>query len=382
MMNFNNQSLRPTWVEFDLSAVRYNIRQLKTLLGPQTSIYVCLKGDGNGVGAIAVAVCAQEEGVAGFTFGNIDSALQCREAGIVAPILLYTSCLPETAAILVRNDIMATISTLDDVVQWDRSTEAPLSVFLKIDGGGWRAGAFPENAAEVAFAISQSEHLTLAGVYGHPMSNYDFCHDDKYTLQQIQAIRLACDMIEKRGINIGTTIISSSSIILEYPSADMNAVDPGRLIVGMPFNAILERSINWRPALVGLKSKLVMVKSTDNIENTPSPPFWGETIPTKLGLVPFGWSDGYPRSIPKDKNITVLIRGKRARLLPPCHSEMLRIDLSDIHDAQIGDEVAFLGYSGDECITLEELANQWDMSIQDVYYAISKNIHRVYNDEY
>lgn len=74
--------LRPTWCEIDLGAVTHNLRQLQALLGPQVSVYVCLKGDASGSGAIAVAKRAEAEGVAGFAFGNVDAALVCREAGI------------------------------------------------------------------------------------------------------------------------------------------------------------------------------------------------------------------------------------------------------------------------------------------------------------
>ena len=77
----------------------------------------------------------------------------------------------------------------------------------------------------------------------------------------------------------------------------------------------------------------------------------------KLGLIPYGWSDGYPKRIPE--NATALLHGKRVRLLGPTHSELLRVDLTDVPDARIGDEVVLLGRQGNDEIDLEELSAQW-----------------------
>ncbi len=96
----------------------------------------------------------------------------------------------------------------------------------------------------------------------------------------------------------------------------------------------------------------------------------------RLGLIPFGWSDGYPRHMPE--NAVALIKGKRVPLLGPSHSELLRVDLTDMPEAEIGDEVVLLGRSGDAEINLEELAEQWRVSTHDLFPAIGKNLPRRY----
>ena len=370
-------SQRPTWCEIDLGAVSHNMRQLRRLIGPAVAIYICLKGDASGCGAAEVARRAEAEGVDGFAFGNIDSALACRAAGIKRPILLYPTCLPDSALVLEQADLMPTLSTLEDVVLWDRAARHRLPVFLKIDGGGFRAGAFPYEAAAMARAITDSRHLRLAGVYGHPMTSYGF-DDEPYTIAQLDAIRRALAAIEAEGIEVPIRMASSSAIVLGHPNADMNAVDPGRLAVGMSFQSVAERHASWKPALVGLKSRLVMVRALAPTDDLVRAPFLGLRPNMRLGLIPFGWSDGYPKSMPQ--NATALIRGKRVPLIGPSHSELLRVDLTDVPDAQIGDEVVLLGRSGDVAIQLEELAEQWRMSTHELFPAIGKTLPRRYID--
>ncbi len=64
----------------------------------------------------------------------------------------------------------------------------------------------------------------------------------------------------------------------------------------------------------------------------------------RLGLIPYGWSDGFPRRMPAAA--AALVRGRRVRLLGPTHSELIRVDLTDVPEAELGDEVVLLGRSG------------------------------------
>jgi hypothetical protein len=81
-------------------------------------------------------------------------------------------------------------------------------------------------------------------------------------------------------------MVSSSAIILSHPDADLNAVDPGRLAIGQSFPAAAGRERNWRHALVGLRSHLVMVKSLEDIGDVMPAPFLPRRLGMKIGLIP------------------------------------------------------------------------------------------------
>jgi alanine racemase len=370
-------SLRPTWCELDLSAVSHNVALLREMVGPAVQVFVCLKGDANGCGDVAVAGQLQKDGVAGIAFGNIDRAIACRQAGIGLPILLYPTCLPEHAPVLQRLDLMPTLSTEQDVALWSaHAASAPLNVFLKLDGGGFRAGALPADAVRVATAIVRSGNLRLAGAYAHPMTSYGPV-DVAYTDGQIAACRAALAAIQAAGIAVPVRMISSSAIILSNPEADENAVDPGRLMLGIgEFPARADRQRSWRPVLRGLRSRLVMVKSLAEPGDVPRAPFLKLRPGMRIGLIPYGWSDGYPQTMPP--TATALLHGKPVRLLGPTHSELMRVDLTDVPDAAVGDEVTLLGRSGDAELTLEDVAAQWGTSVSHLYPAICRLLPRVY----
>lgn len=365
---------RPTWCEIDLSAITHNLATLGDMVGPKVGVYVCVKGDASGCGDIEVARTAERAGAAGVAFGNLDRAMAARQAGVRLPILLYPTCLPDTAPALEEHNLMPTLSTLEDVVAWSSHAKS-LKVFLKLDGGGFRAGALPHQAPVVARAIADSNTLELAGAYGHPMASYGPV-DPVYTDAQVNSCIDALKRIEAAGIDVPVRMVSSSAIILSHPDADLNAVDPGRLAIGHSFPAAAGRERVWRHALVGLRSHLVMVKSLDDIGDVMPAPFLPRRSGMKIGLVPYGWSDGYPRKIPE--NAMALLHGKRVRLLGPTHSELLRVDLTDVPEAKLGDEVVFLGRQGNDEIGLEELAVQWKVGVSDLYGAIGKSVRRNY----
>ncbi|MFT0860069.1 alanine racemase [Ancylobacter sp. G4_0304] len=72
------------------------------------------------------------------------------------------------------------------------------------------------------------------------MTSYGF-EDEPYTLAQLEAIQQALAAIEAEGIDVPIRMASSSAIVLGHPEADLNAVDPGRLVVGMSFQSVAER---------------------------------------------------------------------------------------------------------------------------------------------
>jgi alanine racemase len=76
------------WVEIDLSALKHNVRQIKSLLAANTTIMAVVKADAYGHGAIDIARTIIAEGVEWLAVATVTEGIQLRTAGIVAPILI------------------------------------------------------------------------------------------------------------------------------------------------------------------------------------------------------------------------------------------------------------------------------------------------------
>ena len=105
--------LGTTWLEINLDAIKYNIQNIKKLIGNHIKIMCVVKGKGYGHDAIEISRILLEQGVDQLAVARIEEAIILRKNGIVAPILVLGISLEEQIKSYLDYQIMATISNLD-----------------------------------------------------------------------------------------------------------------------------------------------------------------------------------------------------------------------------------------------------------------------------
>jgi alanine racemase len=100
------------------------------------------------------------------------------------------------------------------------------------------------------------------------------------------------------------------------------------------------------------------------------------TKTTKVATVPVGYADGYRRQL--SGNFYVLIRGKRAPILGRVCMDQMLVDVTDIPDIDINDKVVLVGRSGDEVITMEQIAEAAGSFNYEFVCGISRRVPRIY----
>jgi alanine racemase len=318
-------SLRPTWYEIDLDAVAHNTRELRRLVGKDVAIYGCLKRNAYGCGAAAVGRAVMAAGGDGLAVGNIDDAVAVRRAGVAGPILLYPTCLPDVAAAVEAYDLVPTISTPKEAAAWAAAFSRPRPVFLKVDVGLFRGGAMPADAPTLFAAVKDLSHLVPAGLYGHFYSYGGEPSPAHYRWQFDNMVRCR-DSASAAGLQLPVVMVSSTTPVLDYPDMDLSGVDPGRFLYGLHGAAASARGARLRPAFRALKTRLIMMKPLRMADTGGHPPPFPVAPGMVIGILPIGWGDGLPRSLPP--GAAALIGGRRAPLLNPVHLEHLRIDLT------------------------------------------------------
>jgi len=82
---------RPSQALVDLSAIHFNIQQLKAHLPQDVEKWAVVKANAYGHGAVAVS--SYIDGIVdGFCVSNIDEALELREGGLGKKILIFSHC--------------------------------------------------------------------------------------------------------------------------------------------------------------------------------------------------------------------------------------------------------------------------------------------------
>jgi alanine racemase len=367
-------AVRGTWYEIDLDAIRHNYRQLRAHLPPGVKIYACLKRNAYGCGAGPVAGALSREGVDGFAVASLLDAISIRDAGVRGPILLYPGALPEAASSIEALDLTISISSVEELSLW-RNALKQTRAFIKIDLGFFRAGVTPQKAATLLVAASGQIDVRIEGIYAH-MSELPNSRPCDAT-EQLARMHTVLQHAEALGVRPSVAMMSSTEGVLNYPEMDLDAVDPGALLVGLPETREPARSVRLRPALTAISTSLVAVKQVDaSLGDVPQIP--GFQPGMMLGVLGIGWGDGYPRDVPPGAE--AIVAGRRAPILPPTHLEHLRIDLTAVPEARFGDQVIILGRQGDQIITHEEIARLWGTDMVGLYGQLRDHVPRIYTE--
>ena len=96
----------------------------------------------------------------------------------------------------------------------------------------------------------------------------------------------------------------------------------------------------------------------------------------RVATIPVGYGDGYPRSL--SNKGSVLIHGKRAKILGRVCMDQFMVDVTDIPETRFMDRVVLIGEDGDDRITVEELSDLSGRFNYEFVCCLGKRIPRVY----
>jgi alanine racemase len=365
---------RWAWAEVDLAAIAHNVGVLRSLAAP-SELWVVVKADGYGHGAVRVGRAALAAGAAGLCVALTQEGIELRQAGITAPILVLSEQPADNAAAIVAHDLTPTVYTpvgvraLADAV--GTSTAArPYSVHVKVDTGMHRVGVAPADLDALLRDIDQvSDLLGVNGIFTHlavaddPSNAYNARQLERFSSLVIPGVR---------------THATNSAGLMAHPAARQDMVRGGIAIYGVsPGPGVDDLASDLRPAL-SLKAKVTFVKRLaggDAISYGLRHTF---STAANVATVPIGYADGVPRRLFAVGG-AVLIGGKRRNIVGAVTMDQLMVDCGD-DKVDVADEVVLIGRQRDDEITAAEWATRLDTIAYEIVCGISKRIPRVYTN--
>jgi len=363
--------LRPTTLEIDLDAAASNVRAVRRLVGPGRKIFAVVKADGYGHGASEMGAVFLEHGADALGVADLGEGIRLRHRGIRAPVLVYPNSLPDAAPECLAHRLIPTLVDLDSARAYSEAASGPCDIFVKVDVGLERLGVPAEQAAKTVAAMMELPCLRLAGLCAHPHDAHGA--DPAYAEWQLGRFTAVVDELEARGIPVPTRLLAASPFVLKFPQTYLNAVDPGRMLYGITFPG--ETSpVPLQPTLRALTSRVIALKELGPRERFAELAPFPVTAPMRLGVMPMGSADGL-NWLHAGR---VLVRGRAAPIVGSPSLEHTRIDLTDVPDAQVGDEVVIIGRQGDAEITSAEVAKRHGLGLHHVATTVGPRVARVY----
>ena len=362
---------RPTSLEIDLDAAASNMRAVRRLVGPQRKIFAVVKAGGYGFGAAEMGAVFVANGADALGVADLGEGIRLRRHGITAPVLVYPNSLPEAAPETLAHGLTPTLADLDGARAYSAAASGPCEVFVKIDVGLERLGVPAEQAVKTIAAMMELPRLGLGGICAHPHDSSGT--DPAYAEWQLGRYTAVVDELEARGIPVPVRLFAASPFLMKFPQTYLNAVDPGRMLYGITFPGETP-PVPLSPTLRALTSRVIALKELTPRERFAEKAPFPLTKPMRLGVIPMGSADGL-NWLHAGR---VLVRGRSAPIVSAPSLEHTRVDLTEVPDAQIGDEVVIIGRQGGAEITPAEVALRHGLGLHHVATTVGPRVARVY----
>jgi len=367
------------WAEIDLDALRSNLAWIRHRAGPRIKILTVVKADAYGHGLKQIAALLMQSGTDIFGVANLAEARTIRHVGRGWPILLLGVCLPEEMETVVRDQIMPTISSLNEAEQFAaiaKQLGQQVTVHVKVDSGMGRLGVSADKALALVEEVTRLRELKLQGLYTHYSSAED---DAEYSRFQRDRFSGVLRQLREARIEVPLIHANNSAALLHEPDTTFNLIRPGLLVYGIvPASAkrtlaIPARSV--RPALA-LYCRVGFVKEIPRGTRLS----YGQTFKAprrmRVATLTAGYGDAYLRS--GSNRAEVLIGGQRCRVLGNITMDQMLADVSRVPNARMGDRAVLIGAEGNESITASEVAAWCDTVPWEVLTNITYRVTRIY----
>ncbi|MCY3781070.1 MAG: alanine racemase [Chloroflexi bacterium] len=365
----------PSCVEIDCDALAANARWIKALTGKDVQLMAVVKANAYGHGAVSAAKIALRNGADMLAVANISEAIELRDAGIDAPILLLGMTPADSIQFALALNLRVTVYDVAQARQLQACAAGSLEgliVHVKVDTGMGRLGVVCDDAMALCDYVRRQRDLLLEGLYTH----FSTADDDlDYAAEQLSRFNSALVKLHGEGFRFRYVHAANSAAVLACRGSRFNLVRPGLLLYGLNPLAGGKVAAGLRPAL-SWKTRVAQVKTLP----AGSPVGYGNAYRTRgretIAVLPVGYADGLRRSPLTWRE--VLVHGLRAPLVGRVSMEKVTINVSHIPDVRMGDEVVLLGKQGRDEISADEIA-EWIGSINyEVVTSIAPRVPRTY----
>jgi alanine racemase len=300
-------------ITIDLGALRRNVAHLRAAAAP-AEVWAVVKADAYGHGLLDCGRAALDAGAGALCVVTAREGEALRRQLPDARILVLAPLAPGEEALARSTGLEVAVS----------SPEAPegLPLHLKIDTGMGRWGMSPKEARQVprAQVVGVMSHLATAD---EP--------DEAFARGQIE--RFAEIVREFEGV---TAHLANSAATLAFAEARFDAVRCGIAVYGMspfgrdPAEHGLEPVLSWR-------SYVAVAKTLGAGESTGYGRRFVAEGPTRIGVVPVGYADGFRRGLTSTE---VLVAGSRRRVIGTISMDAFAVELEE---ERVGDPVTLIG---------------------------------------
>ncbi|MCA9720224.1 MAG: alanine racemase [Myxococcales bacterium] len=368
--------IRPTFARIDARSLGHNLRVVQRHIGERCRVLAVVKADGYGHGAIESARAFVDAGAWGLAVSLVEEGVELRQAGVHAPVLVLGGVHPGSEDVIVHRGLTPVVwahEHLQLLAAAVRRSGAPrLGVHIKLDTGMSRLGLRLEELGVLIdwLTSERGASLEVEGLMTHLACADE--PDDEVSPGQLAQFEQACQTFAAHGIYPRIRHVCNSAGLVRLPRAYYDMVRPGIALYGAASSEPVElpglrMAMSWHSRVLGIRElpagSRVSYGHREELRR-----------PSRLGIVPVGYADGYPRRM--SGQAEVLVRGHRCRVIGNITMDTSMIDLTDLPGAREGERVTLLGQQGRQQVSIYELARWAGVLPYEIMCGLSKRVPR------
>ena len=296
--------IRTSAIDIDLSGVDNNLRVLRRIVGPRCGLCPILKADAYGLGAVPIAERLARAGADMLAVYTPAQALEVLPAGLGCPILILMPVRDLDEALregLAERRLHLTVADrdhLEDLIRAQGRPGGAIGVHLEVDTGMSRGGCRPDEVPAILETIAASPSLRLAGLFTqfvHAEGDLPATDRQMAGLDRIVAAHAAlipADCLIHAANTFATLRHRRYHRSLVRLGLAWAGYGP-ELLRGDP---VIEEARHLRP-IVTWRSTIIQTKTIEAGTPVGYRSTWTATRPSRIGLVPVGYADGYPMAL-------------------------------------------------------------------------------------
>lgn len=362
------------------SALRHNFRLIQSA-AHNTPLCPMVKASAYGHGAALYVRALAGIRVPFWGVATFNEAVELRELKVRAPIIVMrplTLCEPERSireqiCLMRRMEIRPTLAGADALALISKTfagSARPLKIHVKADTGMGRNGCPAGEAAALLRRIQTTPGLAIEGFYSHfatAPADLDFARE------QLAVFKSILKDIKPLGIRIPIRHLANSAAIFALPETRFDLVRPGQALYGYSVeNSKASRRL--APAM-RIEAPLLLTKWIKKGATCGYGRTFKARRATRIGLLPFGYGDGYSRQWSNAGLVD--FRGRLAPVIGRISMDLTIVDLTDIPEATTGSRLCVLSNRRADPHSIESMARRLGTVPHEVGCTLGNRIERV-----
>lgn len=313
------------WVDVDIDALVRNARSYRARVG--APLLPMVKANGYGLGALAVVRALAPLEPWGWGVATVEEARELHLAGVVAPLVVFTSLNPREIERYRAIAARPVIGDLEALAAWTAASSEPFH--LEIDTGMHRAGLRWDDTPTLQAAANL---LTQASGWEGAFTHFHSAgRDEAATRAQWQRLQQALAAVGRRPALVHAAN-SAGAGLGALPGADL--ARPGIHLYGGSVPGLDAVPV------AALRARVVALRTVPAGESVSYDATWTAPSDTTVATLAIGYADGVLRHLSNAGEVELL--GRRLPIVGRVTMDQTMVDAGDLPVA-IGDVATIFG---------------------------------------